>query len=109
MDKTTEMLTQLMQTVNQLFRTVNDMREENNKRWDANDKKWEENEKRWKENEKRWEENEKRWEEYKNDREVDREAIQGILWSFQTSVEKMHKENADKIEELREQLKAVNV
>lgn len=91
----------------QILRAINEFREENNKRWEQNEKRWEENDRRWEENERRWEENDRRWEENEKrwDRlyrklNKDKEDIEEILWSFQTSTESMYKSNLQRIERL---------
>ena len=99
------------EAVVQILKAINDFREEfrdekkkNEKRWEENDKRWKESDKRWEENERRWEENERRWEENngrwienEENRKRDRDDIKNILWSFQTSVEQMYKENRERI------------
>ena len=97
------------EAVVQILKAINDFREEfrgekkkNDKRWEENDKRWEENDKRWEENDKHWEENNKRWIENEENRKRDREEIKDILWSFQTSVEQMYKENKDRITKIEQ-------
>ena len=70
----------------QILRAINEFREENNKRWEQN--------------EKRWEENEKRWDRLYRKLNKDKEDIEEILWSFQTSTESMYKSNLQRIERL---------
>lgn len=70
----------------QILRAINEFREENNKRWEQN--------------EKRWEENERRWDRLHRKLNKDKEDIEEILWSFQTSTESMYKSNLQRIERL---------
>ena len=67
------------------------------KRWQENEKRWQENMKRWEENEKRWQENKKMWELNEIRRKKDKEDIEAILWSYQTSTEDMYNENKERI------------
>ena len=84
-------------------------REENERRWKENEKRWEENEKRWKENDNRWEENQKLWEEYRKNRKKDKEDIINILWSFQTSIEKMFEAHDKRITKLEDQFNSMTM
>lgn len=99
-----ELLTQLMNTLTtfqaETMKAFNEIREElkeNRKRWEENEKRWQENMKRWEENERRWQENKKMWELNEIRRKKDKEDIEAILWSYQTSTEDMYNENKEKI------------
>ena len=83
--------------------------EENNKRWEENEKRWNENQKRWEENDKKWEENNKRWEKYEIQRKQGVIDICNILWSYQTSIEKMFEQQNKRIERLEDLFQAMNV
>lgn len=135
--QTDEMLLQILKTLNDfkadIKEDINEIKEElkeNKKRWEENDKKWEQNEKRWEENDKRWKENEKRWEENQklwrennkrweeNNRKWEKYEIQrkqgvtdicNILWSYQTSIERMFDLQNKRIERLEDLFQSMNV
>ena len=92
-----EEFVQILKAINNLTDELRDEKKKNEIRWENNEKRWEENERRWQENERRWQENEKRWKEYRENRKKDKEDIFNIILTFQDSVEKMYKENKERI------------
>ena len=86
----------------QILKAINILTEEVRDEKRKNEKHWEENEKRWEENERRWKENNKLWEEYRKNRKKDKEDIFNIILTFQDSVEKMYKENKERIARIEE-------
>lgn len=94
--KSDEMV-QILKAINILTEEVRDEKRKNEKRWEENEKRWQENQIRWEENEKRWQENQKLWEEYRRNRKKDKQDIFNIILTFQDSVEKMYKENQERI------------
>ncbi len=83
----------------------NDRRwEENERRWEENERRWQENDRRWEENERRWQENEKRWKDSDQKRSEDVRHIENILWSFQTSIEKMFESDRQRLTRIEEVL-----
>ena len=94
---------QCREDIKQCREDIKQTREELTKFREESEKRWEENQKRWEENKKRWEENEKRWDEYRKNRKKDKEDIINILWSFQTSIEKMFEAHDKRITRLEDQ------
>lgn len=85
-----ELLTQLMNTLTQLTNTLTTFQAETMKALNEIREELKENRKRWQENKKMWELNEIR-------RKKDKEDIEAILWSYQTSTEDMYNENKERI------------
>ena len=102
----------------QILKAINDLRdevrenkkdedrrwEENERRWEENERRWQENDRRWEENERRWQENEKRWKDSDQKRSEDVRHIENILWSFQTSIEKMFESDRKRLTRIEEVL-----
>ena len=114
--KTEEMLLQILKTLNDFKADIKeDIKEikielkKNEKRWEENEKRWKENQKRWEENDRKWEENNKRWEKYEIQRKQGVIDICNILWSYQTSIEKMFEQQNKRIERLEDLFQAMNV
>lgn len=121
--QTDEMLVQILKTLNDfkadMKEDIHEIKEElkenrkrweeNEKRWKENDKRWEENNKRWAENEKKWEENEQKWKKYEIQRKQGVTDICNILWSYQTSIEKMFNQQNKRIQRLEDLFQSMNV